>query len=669
MADDRDRYPFQPRLGRIRSRGDAAVRTHVRRVLAAVGRINPRRFGAAPKSGFSGTRIGRGAGAGHVAAWRGPPRGLRGRRVVVKFHIANLAGGGGGGGAAAARLHVAYIQREGVDRDGEPGKLYGPETDAADGKAFLKRCEGDRHQFRIIVSAEDGAELTDLKAYVRQVMARMETDLDTRLDWVAVDHYDTEHPHTHIVLRGKDDRGRDLIIARDYIAHGMRAQAGEILTEELGLRTDLEIEQAMRAEVAKERLTFLDREILRETDAGVFDGRGTAEPGFARFKQTLKLGRLEKLERLGLAEALEPGRWRIDPALETTLRALGRRGDIIKTMQADLAGKGLNRPARGFAIFDGADRLTKPLVGRVAAWGISDELRNRFYVVLDGVDGRTHYVELGAVADPADVTAGAVVEIRAAGTGVKPADRTIAAVAEREDGVYSDDAHQRFDKTARTEFRLAHVRRLEALRRSNLVARRPDGSWQVPEDYLARVERHEARRAARAPVQLETLSHLGLADMAGADGATWLDRVLTQDGAGTLAEAGFGAEARAALAARRAWLVREGLARDDQGETLYARGLLKTLQKRELNRVGDEMASALGKAHVIPGPGERVDGVYNRPVRLASGKYALIERGKSFSLVPWRDVLERSRGKTVSGVVRGATISWELGRQKGRGIN
>ena len=81
------------------------------------------------------------------------------------------------------------------------------------------------------------------------------------------------------------------------------------------------------------------------------------------------------------------------------------------------------------------------------------------------------------------------------------------------------------------------------------------------------------------------------------------------------------------------------------------------------------MAPALGKAHVIPRPGERVDGVYNRPLRLASGKYALIERGKSFSFVPWRDVLERSRGKTVSGVVRGATISWELGRQKGRGIN
>jgi len=65
-------------------------------------------------------------------------------------------------------------------------------------------------------------------------MEQMEKDLGTQLDWVAVDHYNTAHPHTHIVLRGKDDKGDDLIIAREYIAHGMRERAAEIVSLDLG---------------------------------------------------------------------------------------------------------------------------------------------------------------------------------------------------------------------------------------------------------------------------------------------------------------------------------------------------------------------------------------------------------------------------------------------------
>ena len=111
-------------------------------------------------------------------------------------------------GSRAAGAHVRYLQRDGTTRDGERGQLYGAGADAADGKAFTERGREDRHQFRFIVAPEDGDQLSDLRGFTRDVMRRMEEDLGTRLDWVAVDHFNTGHPHSDIVIRGKDERGR-----------------------------------------------------------------------------------------------------------------------------------------------------------------------------------------------------------------------------------------------------------------------------------------------------------------------------------------------------------------------------------------------------------------------------------------------------------------------------
>ena len=80
-------------------------------------------------------------------------------------------------------------------------------SDRADGKAFLERGEGDRHQFRFIVSPDDAEELSDLKAFTRDLMGQAQADLGTRLDWVAVDHWNTGHPHLHVIVRGRTDEG------------------------------------------------------------------------------------------------------------------------------------------------------------------------------------------------------------------------------------------------------------------------------------------------------------------------------------------------------------------------------------------------------------------------------------------------------------------------------
>jgi hypothetical protein len=108
----------------------------------------------------------------------------------------------------------------------------------------------------------------------------------------------------------------------------------------------------------------------------------------------------------------------------------------------------------------------------------------------------------------------------------------------------------------------------------------------------------------------------------------------------------------------------QGLARVREGRTVYRRNLLTELRRRELRAAGEKLSKELGKPFAEPLDGERIEGVYRRPLRLASGKFAVIEKSKEFTLVPWRAALERQRSKIVSGIVRGDTISWTIGRQR-----
>ena len=250
---------FQPRLGKIGHRKSARPKTFARQVLDVAYKSG---FKAKRTSSFTGQRIGRGAAWGTLAS-AGLMRGGS-RRAVIKVRIAKLKSGN----LAAPRAHMRYIQRDGVDRSGEPGKLYGPDVDEIDGSQFTERCDGDRHQFRIIVSPDDGDQLSDLKPFVRDLMQQMERDLETRLDWVAVDHHNTGHPHAHVVIRGKDDQGHDLIMARDYVTHGIRQRASELLTLELGPEDEFEQQLKLAREVAADRFTRLDRSILKHVDQG-----------------------------------------------------------------------------------------------------------------------------------------------------------------------------------------------------------------------------------------------------------------------------------------------------------------------------------------------------------------------------------------------------------------
>jgi type IV secretory pathway VirD2 relaxase len=389
MAQD----DFDPKLGRIRDARRARAQRHAALVFRQAGKHGARALRHKGHISPATPKRGMGAGVRAAAGLIAPGS----RRVIVKARYTRIVGGDLG----AARAHLKYIVRDGVTREGAPGRLYAAIGDDVDGGAFLDRSETDPHQFRFVVSADEGTRLADLKPFIRDLMVQMERDLDTELDWVAVDHFNTGHPHTHIVIRGRDDEGKDLVMARDYIGHGVRARAQSLITLELGPESEVERMQKLFNEVGQERLTRLDRSLMARTKDGILVVTSDEEQD--PVQRTLRVGRLKTLERLGLAEERQQGVWFLDRNTETKLRQLGDRADKFKMMQRALKEAGIDRGAAAMALFERRPRKI-PLIGKVVGVGMVDEITDRTWVVVDAVDGRVHYAELGRLR-PADVPA------------------------------------------------------------------------------------------------------------------------------------------------------------------------------------------------------------------------------------------------------------------------
>jgi type IV secretory pathway VirD2 relaxase len=513
------------------------------------------------------------------------------RRVVVKACIVRLKIGG-----RASLAHLAYLQRDGTTRDGGRGQLYGPDSDRVDGRALVERSQGDRHQFRFIVAPEDGDRLSDLRGFTRDVMRQMEEDLGTRLDWVAVDHFNTGHPHSHVVIRGKDDLGKDLIIAQDYITDGVRLRAQECATLELGPETDVELRTKLQAEISTERFTRIDRAVMSEVNDGLLDLRPETGQLRSDFDRTLRIGRLQVLERFGLASKVEPGIWHVSDRLEPTLRELGERGDIIKAISRSLAARGEERGAESILLHGEATSV--PVTGRVIGKELTDELGDRVGLVIDGIDGRVHHVALGGAAMADEARIGAIVEIGRSPSTPRPADRNIAELAGGT-GEYRPSQHRAVAEAGRVRvpggdydaYVESHVRRLEALRRAGIVERIEADRWLIPDGFESRAQVYDAGQGRRASMRV--LSAYDLDGQVTSDGATWLDRQLVNRDQDSLAEAGFGAEVRSALERRKDELIRQGHAWRTPEEGLRARHDLlpalgtrnhKSLRRRPLTR-------------------------------------------------------------------------------------
>ncbi|MDQ0589919.1 DUF3363 domain-containing protein [Variovorax paradoxus] len=638
---------FRVRPAAPKSRAGPRPERFVSQVLKEVSKAGAKAFGQ--RAGRPASTFGRGRVAAGMAG--GSRLGAQARRVVTKARFVVLRKAG----ANSVSTHLRYIERDGVTRDGQRGQAYGPDTDTADVQAFEERGRGDRHQFRFIVSAEDAVGLEDLRGFTRQLMQRMAVDLETPLDWVAVDHWDTDNPHTHIVLNGRTANKEDLVIAPDYMAHGMRMRACEIATEWLGLRTETEIRHSLQREIGQQRLTGLDRALLSQAVADAVDLTGRPED---RQRQNLLRARLQRLEALALVERIDANRWRLAPDMARTLTAMGERDDALDIVRRAL--KGQQREC----VVDGAS--TAPVVGRIAGKGLADELHDRGYLVVDGIDGRAHYLTLPAGADLSALPVNGIVEAKPPGRG-RTVDRTIAAIAQ--EGIYKTADHltrleQEADRDPQATVDV-HVRRLEALRRSGVVARVAEGIWQVPPDLALKAQQHEAQKGTGPTVELR--SHLPVDQQVRAIGATWLDRQLIGEGHG-LAAQGFGAQVREAMRGRADFLVEQGLAERRGQRMVFSRNLLSTLRDRELTVAGKSLQNQTGLIYLPLRDGGRASGVYLRSIQLASGRFAMLDDGMGFRLVPWRPVIEQRLGQHIAAVVRGQSVTWQFGRQLGMSV-
>ena len=368
---------------------------------------------------------GRKRGMGRAAPMRGrvavrAPHALS-RRCVIKARYVAMTGNG----RKLAKTHLAYLEREGVERDGSPGRLYGPD-EKFDAAAFRAPRDGEPRQFRFIVSPEDMDRL-DLSEFTRQLMKQVEKDTGRRLEWAAVNHHNTDNPHVHIVLRGLDRDGDEVRIDGRYIAQEMRWRAQEIITRELGRRLELELSRTPSPEIERVRFTNIDRiiEPLVTPERIVSLRQILAEPGGAG---RLCISRLQTLETLRLARSEQPGVWRLEPEWQQSLKDLGEYHDVLDRLRPLVGDRAI-----GFQIIDERNPVP-PFEGRVIGKGLEDELGGRMFAAIQTPGGDSFYVRLAPnIAEP--LREGDTVRVGfGAERWLKPADRIVARFAEENGG-------------------------------------------------------------------------------------------------------------------------------------------------------------------------------------------------------------------------------------------
>lgn len=628
MSDAGD-FDFQPRLGRIRSQG----------------RFKPKGIkaflkGARKKSGKIGS------GGSRTVAFAGA------RRVMIKARVHRLSGGGGG----AQRAHISYLERDGAGKDREPAEFYDELTEGIHGQEWLKEHSDERHHFRFIVSPEDGEKLKELKPFVRDLVSQMEIDLETKLDWIAVDHHNTEHPHTHIVMSGKRDDGQDLVIPKDYLSHGMRERGSALLSRELGLQTSTELSAKLDAEIGHRKVTRMDRVLMREMHRN-----GAINLSNLKRNRDHYQARLNVLRELGLAQNQSGSIWSVDNRLGVTLNALDKSDTIARRIERAVRSAGVER---GSAHELGEYDPGLAVQGRLLKVGYDNELLDRRYAVVDGLDGRAHYFDLG-VSNPNDLSVGDMVEIKARSPGALNLDQHIADVASNHRGIYSLDRHRASKPDAGPRYFSMIENRLGSLERAGLIERFHAESFFVKPDFIRRVDRHFAKAAKRAPNIVRKLEGREFENQIRALGETWLDQQLAGVANEKLSEAGLGGDVRHAMEKRMKVLADRGLVKNRGDNSLNA-AQLKFLRQEGLTYASLDYAKQSGKTHKMLEPGEQLDGTLSGTLKTPNGKFAIVDRGREFSLVPWKPSLERLRGREIEiSMSRSHDISWTLGRSRG----
>lgn len=648
---------FRVRLGTARPGRSPKMKGFIGRIKSMV------RKHAAGSGSYRGTRLAK-FGRGGLAAARIPVR-SHPQRVAVKSRVVRHSRYSSAGGASAAlSKHIDYLGRDGVAEEGGRGVVFDAHHDLSrdDAQVFREVIVHDRHHFRFIVSPEAGSAL-DLKAYAREFVAHLESDLGTRIEWLGVAHFDTDNPHLHLLIRGKDERGGDLVINREYMSHGMRLRAMELATLHLGVRLPEDIERSLKRDLTADRVTSLDLGLAVQASRhpeGWVSALRKNDGSLAGERQRLAtLARLQHLESLGLAREIKPGVWQPDIDLIQRLRSLSIRGDIIALLHERLRG---SDPSITTVIFDKDHPPAEPVVGRVYGRGTVDELTDAQYLLVEARDGRAYYVALSEYSELAgqEAAVGSIVRLAPAIKQTSgAADRNIARLAANHGGIYDPIIHAgEVERSTRLpqsvsadDYVSSHLKRLQALSRRGLVEALGADRFRIPADLETQIAAAPAQGRDRGTVtKVERLSTLDLEAQIRENGVTWLDHEIASGanigGAPRVGASRFERQVSGAMKNRAEHLMSLGLADDVDGQFRARACFLDELYERELQDAHRRLQSRYGE-QVRLQEGATLKGRIEAIEQTPSGPHAIVAMAGRYALIPANTQLSQQVGRSI----------------------
>lgn len=429
---------------------------------------------------------------------RGPvvkEAGIYNRRVIIKasYVLPNTKHA-----RTIIRHHLHYAAHNKTDDLKKSPELYCHDDGDIGIKEKINDFQKAPHFFNIIISPENGDEL-DLKEFTRSFIEKVEADLRTKLDWAAGNHYDTNDPHVHLLIKGEDDQGKKLILTRDYISRGLRARASQVATTKLGLRNRDEVIRSLELDIVKPAKTELDKIILRASHNNRIDLPGTYLDELQDLPKELFQRRLEFLETKDLVKKEREGVWYIEPDLIKKLKELGRTSSILERLSGDLK---INNQA--CEIISAKNLFEKSIKGHVVERGFADDHSDKEYLVIKSKEKKFVYVELEKYSEKTPAKVGEFIQIECTKpfSGPRTSDSTILNESKNNGGIYDAARHaERANaqgllppSVSAQEYSQVHVKRLEILASKGLIEKLDDQRFVIPCDYIEKLN-HEAKKS------------------------------------------------------------------------------------------------------------------------------------------------------------------------------
>jgi hypothetical protein len=293
------------------------------------------------------------------------------------------------------RAHGNYLARENAQHEKSKGLGFNEDSDQVDIATILGNWQdqNDPRLWKIIISPEFGEKL-DLKEHTKVLTAQIEKDLGTKIEWVAIDHYNTDNPHVHLVIRGIDKLGNNLDIDPNYLKSGIRQRSREIATNQLGYRTAKYESIGREKQIDSDRFTSLDGQIISQSTE-LASGGYLLKLDRLNKDQDYKIDiikRLKKLSSLGLVTKTSKLTWQIDPEIKTKLKDIGRQAAGIKILERHI--RKMSDPNLEL-VYSNFSKPGDTISGKILGLGLDPDTEKP-YLLIEGIDGKAHYVSHAA---------------------------------------------------------------------------------------------------------------------------------------------------------------------------------------------------------------------------------------------------------------------------------